>query len=244
MNIAVIFAGGHGVRMNAGGRPKQFLEFSGKPILIYTLELFEKHPEIGGIVVACLKDWIPYLEEKLQEYGITKVMSVIPGGQTGQESIYLALEEVDRLRRDGPEHEDDIVLIHDGVRPLINGITITDNLACVREYGNCITCVNATESVIVKREEGKCEMPPRPDMLMVRAPQSFYLKAVLEVQRRAVSEGRKDFIDSCSMMHHYGHKIHPYIGPSENIKITTPNDYYVFRALVESRENRQLYDML
>jgi len=244
MNIAVIFAGGSGIRMNAGTLPKQFLDYNGKPILIYTLELFDKHPDVGGIVVACLKDWIPFLEEKVLQFGIRKVMGIVPGGKTGQESIYFALEEADRLRQNAIDKDDDIVLIHDGVRPLIREKTIADNLEYVRSKGNCITCVPATESAIIYAKDGTIDMPSRPDMLMVRAPQSFYLKDILSAHRRAVSEGRNDFIDCCTMMHHYRWNVNPYIGPAENIKITTPSDYYVFKAFVEARDNSNNYGVL
>ena len=241
MNIAIIFAGGSGIRMNAGGLPKQFIEHNGKPILIYTLELFDKHPDIGGIVVACLMDWIPFLQKKILQFGIKKVMGIVPGGKTGQESIFLALEEAERIRQQAKDKADDIVLIHDGVRPLISEKTITDNIEYARNKGNCITCVPATESVIVQKEGSETEMPSRPDMLMVRAPQSFYLREILSAHRKAVSEGRNDFIDSCSMMHYYGWTVHPYIGPAENIKITTPSDYYVFKAFVEAKENGNIF---
>lgn len=238
MNIATIFAGGYGRRMTAASRPKQFLEFEGKPIIIYTLELFDVHPEIDGIIVACVKEWIPYLQDKIAQFGIQKVWSVVPGGQTGQESIFMALQEAERLTVDNGE--DNIVLIHDGVRPLINGQTISDNIAAVRQYGSCITSVAATESAVVMQDYGAIQMPPRPQMFMVRAPQSFYLYEIIGLHRRAVSEGRMDFIDSCTMMHHYGHPVHLYIGPSENIKITTTIDYYIFKAMVESLENNAL----
>ena len=92
MNIAVIFAGGAGVRMNTKSRPKQFLELNGKPIIIYTLELFDNHPQIDAIVVACLKEWIPFLKKMLKKFEINKVVSIVEGGDTGQASIYNGLE--------------------------------------------------------------------------------------------------------------------------------------------------------
>lgn len=242
MNIAIIFAGGYGRRMNSTGRPKQFLEYAGKPIIIYTLELFDNHPEIGGIVIACLKEWIPYLHQKIEQFKIKKVLGVVPGGDTGQQSIFLALQEAERIRFGTAEK--DIVLIHDGVRPLINAKTISDNILAVKEFGSCITCVAATESAVIQQGNGDIEIPSRPDMYMVRAPQSFYLKDILSLQRKAISEGRWDFIDSCTMSHHYGRPVHLYIGPSENIKITTAIDYHVFKAMVESMESRALYGIV
>ena len=236
MNIAMIFAGGSGKRMNTVSKPKQFLELRGKPIIIYTLELFDLHEEIDGIVVVCLEAWIPYLKKMLKKFEITKVVEVVPGGATGQDSIYNGLECVARHYPD-----DSTVLIHDGVRPLIVPQTITDNIRTVREHGNCITCVPATETFMVKQSDGSFVVPSRPDSLIARAPQSFILKDILTAHRQAQESDKHDFIDSCTMMRYYGHTLTTIIGPMENIKITTPTDYFVFRAMVEVHENQQIF---
>lgn len=237
MNIAVIFAGGTGRRMHTTSRPKQFLEYNGKPIIIYTLELFDNHPMIDGIVVACVEDWIPFLEKMLKKFEINKVLRIVPGGDTGQASIYNGLSSAKELSRDGH----DIVLIHDGVRPLITEQTITDNIEMVRKVGSCITCIPATETFIVNQPDGGLEIPARANSLIARAPQSFYLKEILAAHEQARAEGLHDFIDSCSMMHHYGHTLGKVIGPMENIKITTPTDFFVFKAMVEVHENQQIF---
>lgn len=236
MNIALIFAGGSGTRMNTKSRPKQFLEFRGKPIIIYTIELFENHPDIDGIVVVCIKDWIPYLEKMLRKFEINKVIAVVPGGKTGQESIYRGLEAAERLVPD-----DAVVLIHDGVRPLITEQTITDNIECVNKFGTCITCIPATETFIVSREDGGLDIPPRAQSHIARAPQSFYLKDILSAHRCALNDGLYEFIDSCSMMNHYGYKLKTINGPIENIKITTPSDFFIFKAMVDVHENQQIF---
>ena len=238
MNIAVIFAGGSGNRMHTKSRPKQFLEYNGKPIIIYTLELFDNHPMIDSIVVVCIEGWVPFLQKMLKKFEINKVVKIVPGGTTGQESIYhglVAAEEVSEGK------EDTAVLIHDGVRPLITEETISDNIHTVRENGNCITCIPATETFIVKQEDGSLEIPTRANSLIARAPQSFLLKDIIAVHRKAIDEGRNDFIDSCTMMSHYGYKMNTIIGPMENIKITTPTDYFIFKAMVEVHENQQIF---
>lgn len=235
-NIAVIFAGGAGRRMRTVSKPKQFLELNGKPVIIYTLELFDNHPEIDGIVVVCLKDWIDYLHKQLRKFGITKVGAVVAGGKTGQESIYNGL-----VAAKNTYGEECNVLIHDGVRPLITDQTITDNINAVNLYGSSITSVPATETVVVVRPDESMEIPSRADTIIARAPQSFRLKDILEAHERARSEGKNDFIDSCTMMSHYGHTIHTIMGPMENIKITTPTDFFVFRAMVEVHENQQIF---
>ena len=228
MNIGVIFAGGSGKRMNTKSRPKQFLEYNGKPIIVYTLELFDNHPMIDGIVVACVEEWISFLEKQLKKFEINKVMKIVKGGNSGQESIFNGLIAVEDNTKDV---SDTVVLIHDGVRPLITEETITDNINTVREKGNCITCIPATETFIVKQEDGSLEIPTRDNSLIARAPQSFYLKDIISAHRQAQKEGRKDFIDSCTMMSYYGHRMNTIIGPMENIKITTPTDYFIFKAI-------------
>ena len=236
-NIAIIFAGGTGRRMHTTSRPKQFLEYNGKPIIIYTLELFDNHPQIDEIIVACVQEWIPFLKKMLKKFEINKVRTIIPGGETGQDSIYNGLTAAHQLS----ESIDDVVLIHDGVRPLITEQTITDNINKVREVGSCITCIPATETFIVSQPDGSLEIPTRADSMIARAPQSFYLKDILAMHEKARAEGRHDFIDSCSMMHYYGYKLSSVIGPMENIKITTPTDFFVFKAMVEVHENQQIF---
>ena len=238
MNIAVIFAGGSGNRMHTKSRPKQFLEYNGKPIIIYTLELFDNHPMIDEIVVVCIESWIPFLQKMLKKFEINKVARIVKGGTTGQESIYNGLEAAEE---EASEKEDTIVLIHDGVRPLITEDTISDNIKTVLGKGNCITCIPATETFIVKQDDDSLEIPSRANSLIARAPQSFFLKDIIAAHRRSINEGRNDFIDSCTMMSHYGHKMNTIIGPMENIKITTPTDYFIFKAMVEVHENQQIF---
>ena len=238
MNIAIIFAGGSGTRMHTKSRPKQFLEYNGKPIIIYTLELFDNHPMIDGIVVVCLETWIPFLQKMLRKFEINKIISIEKGGATGQESIYNGLVSADYHTKGD---ENTVVLIHDGVRPLITEQTITENINTVREKGNCITCIPATETFIVRQEDGSLEIPPRSNSLIARAPQSFYLEDILSAHRRAIQDGRNDFIDSCTLMSKYGYRINTIIGPMENIKITTPTDYFVFKAMVEVHESQQIF---
>lgn len=130
-NIAVIFAGGCGKRMNTISRPKQFLELNGKPVIIYTLELFDNHPQIDAICVVCIEAWIPFLRKQLKKFEITKVVAIVPGGETGQDSIYNGLCAAEKYcsSYNGTAN----VLIHDGVRPLISEKTITENIQTVSE---------------------------------------------------------------------------------------------------------------
>ena len=244
MNIAVIFAGGSGLRMHTKSRPKQFLDLNGKPIIIYTLELFDNHPGIDAIVVACIESWIPFLEKQLRKFEINKVVKVVPGGNSGQDAICngLCAAEGD-VRGRSVDSEKATVLIHDGVRPLITEETITDNINKVEEVGSCITCIPATETLIVKQADGSLEIPSRADSLIARAPQSFRLSDIMAAHRRALEEEKGDFIDSCTMMSHYGYKLGTIIGPMENIKITTPTDFFVLRAMVKVHEDQQIFGL-
>ena len=238
MNIGVIFAGGVGKRMNSRVKPKQFLNVYGKPIIIHTLEVFDSHPDIDAIVVACLEEWIPYLQELIEKYNLKKVKKIVPGGGSGQESIYHGLQAAKQVAG----QEKSIVLIHDGVRPMIYKKTIDDNLQSVREHGSAITSVAVKETVLVVSEDNSIkEVPNRKDTRLARAPQSFYLDEIIGLHRRAITEGKDDFIDSCSMMQYYGHKLYLIDGPQENIKITTPDDFYTMRALLDAKEEAQIF---
>lgn len=237
MNIAIIFAGGSGQRMNTASRPKQFLEVHGKPVLIYTLENFQNHPEIDAIVLVCLESWIDYAKKLLKKFGIDKAVDVVPGGATGQESIERGV-----AKAAAHYGEDSIVLIHDGVRPLISEALIDDCIRGVKEHGSAITVAPAIETIFLK-SPGKSEVGEifnRAECEMAKAPQCFRLGDIMRAQKKAHEDGERDFIDSASLMQHYGAKLFTVTGPSENIKITTPSDFYIFRALLDARENSQI----
>ncbi len=237
MNIALIFAGGTGRRMGAAGRPKQFLELHGKPIIIHTLEHFDRHPEIDAIAVVCIDGWIGYLKDQLDRFRIRKVRWIVPGGETSQDSTRAGLKAIAAAC----DPRDTIVLIHDGVRPLITEKLISDNIAAVKQYGNAITAAPAIETIITVDENEEVEqLIDRQTCRLARAPQSFYLADILEMHRRSQADGYDRMIDSASLMIHYGVKLHLVEGPAENIKITTPSDFYIFKAIREARENMQI----
>ena len=239
MNTALIFAGGTGTRMKNKDKPKQFLELNGKPIIIHTIEHFDEHPEIDAIVVVCIESWIDFLKNKLEKFNIKKVVNVVPGGKTGQESIrngLVAIRDYTFGMEDNP-----IVLIHDGVRPLINDKVISDNIKCVKENGNAITVVPAIETIIETDDNANiAKVADRTHCKLARAPQSFYLKDILNAHYKSIKDGKTEMIDSAMLMQYYGAVLHTVIGPVENIKITTPIDYHIFRALVMAKENEQI----
>ena len=236
MNYAVIFAGGTGTRMNSKTRPKQFLTLHGKEIIIYTLEHFENHPDIDGISVVCIEGWIDYLKKLLDKYQIKKVRWISPGGATGQESIYNGLNAMR-----GQIADDSIVLIHDGVRPLIDEELITNNIRMAEKKGTGITVVPAIETVMLVNEANEIvQSVDRKNCRVVRAPQSFKYKEILAEHDKMKKAGINDIIDSATLMKQAGYALYPVEGKPENIKITTPSDYYTFRAIVEAEENSQI----
>lgn len=236
MNIAMIFAGGTGRRMQSTTVPKQFLELYNKPIIIYTLEQFENNDNIDGIVVSCLESWIPKLKKMIDRFHITKVKDVVPGGANGQESIYNGLKKVKELY----PQEDTVVLIHDGVRPLIDQATIDGNIESVKAHGNAITITPAIETIIQEDENHLVNrIIDRKECQLARAPQSFYLKDIIAMHEKAIDENIHDFIDSATMMKHYGYDLYTVIGPVNNIKITTPIDFYIFKALLDAENSMQ-----
>lgn len=240
MVTAVIFAGGVGARMQSGGIPKQFLTVNDKPILIYTLEKFQNNPQVDAIVLACVESHIDYCRQLVEKFSITKLAlaSIVPGGQTGQESIYHALKAAAALSN----ATGDIVLIHDGVRPLIDDDIIERNIAGVREYGNAITSVECKETVVLVGEGDTIDtVVDRSRARIARAPQSFYLRDILAAHEQAIREGYTNAIDSATLMRRYGHTLHVVIGKSENIKITTPDDYFTFKAILEAKRTSAVF---
>jgi len=236
MTFALIFAGGKGYGIGVGSKPKQFLELYGKPIIIYTLEHFENHKDIDEIVVVCLESHISELRKLIDRYGITKVSLIVPGGSTGHDSIYNGL-----VSMKGKAGDKDIVLIHDGVRPLITKELITTNIEAVKKYGAAITAEPARESVVQSIDRVKIrEVPNRNQMYIAKAPQSFYFGLILSAYERANKDKRKT-IDSAQLCSLYDIPMYMVRSTKNNIKISVPEDYYMFRALHEAIENQQIF---
>lgn len=240
MNIAVIFAGGVGKRMKTNGIPKQFLKIDDVPIIIHTLKVFENTKYIDAIIVACVSTHIEYLKGLINEYGILKVKEIVPGGETGQVSIINALQSADSISKSN----DDIVLIHDGVRPIIDEELIINNIKSVKENGTAITCLKQRETTIISTSHQNIEViTDRNNTYVARAPQSFYLKDILSAEKKSLNNNDIDCIDSCSVMKKYGKYKEPYIVlcNNDNIKVTTPEDYYIAEALIKQRKNKDVW---
>lgn len=235
MNVALIFAGGVGSRMNSRALPKQFLEINGKPVIIHTLEHFENHPDIDAIAVALIGGWHDHFRALLHRYDIRKVRWIVEGGETGQASRHKMLQAVANECAD-----DSVVLLHDGVRPLINHQLITENIEAVRTHGSAITCTKFNETVTVVHDDAITEVIPRDHIYAAQAPQSFRLGEILALYDRAVADGEHDSIDSCTLMKRYDHPLHAIEGPRSNIKVTTAEDFYVCRTFFQLLEDQQI----
>ena len=238
MNIAMIFAGGRGVRMGSG-IPKQFLEIHGKPVLVHTLELFQEHDMIDKIYISVLKDYIGKTQKLVDRYGLDKVVSIIPGGATAQDSIYNVLKDAEK-ENDG----DSIVLLHDGVRPFVSYDTIKQNIESVQKYGSAITCTACYETILLSKSGEKVDsVPYRKDTFAAQAPQSFRLKDIIAAhdEVRAINPTYENMVDACSIMTTLGKEVDMISGNRGNIKVTTPEDVYMFRALLNYKENEQTF---
>ena len=238
MITALIFAGGTGQRMNSLTKPKQFLQLYGKEILIHTIENFEYYKKIDNIAVVCLAEYIDYLKYILKKNYITKVKWIVKGGANTQESVYNGLKAI---YKDSKNPKEDIVLIHDGVRPIISEKLLEDNILSVKKYGSAISVCNARETIVSTIDDNKINnILERDNAKIAKAPQSFYLKDIMSVHNKAIEDNVCGMIDSASLMNYYGYKLHTVQCDADNIKITTPLDFYIFRAIYEARENSQI----
>lgn len=237
--IAIIFAGGTGQRMG-GEIPKQFLKVSGKEIIIHTLELFESNEDIDEIYIVCIKEWIPYLKKLVERFSVTKVTSIISGGKTGQDSIFIGLKEVKKY------NDNAIVLIHDGVRPLVADSVISECINVCIKKGNAITTTPCYETPILSYDgELVSDMPPRQIVYTAQAPQCFYLKDIYEahLKERKVNPLYEGIVDSCSLMFKNGIKCNLIPGNRGNIKVTTPEDYCHLIGNFNARDYQELLNL-
>lgn len=235
MNIAIILAGGVGARMQQE-IPKQFINVNDKPLIIYTLEAFQKHPEIDGILVVCVDGWHDILRAYAKQNQVTKLNWIISGGNTGQESIrngVYALQEICK--------GEDIVIIHDGIRPLVDENVLSDVIVKCRLYGNAVTSLPYNEQIFVKKDDTKTEeYIPRETLRRVSTPQAYRYEKLLWAYRKAFAEEKGIYGSAYTntMMVDLGETLYFAIGSDKNIKITTQDDLDLFRALLSMKQNR------
>lgn len=229
--IAIIFAGGYGVRFgNDNNLPKQFVLINNIPILIHTLKIFDNHKEIDQIYLVMLRDYVNYTEELIKTYNINKVKKIVIGGETSQDSIYNGLLAVAE-----ENSKDSIVLIHDGVRPIVDDYVISNNIKSVLGNGNAITCTPCYETVLISNNaQNPYKVPIRRNTFVAQAPQSFFLKEIIEAHDiiRNRKERYNDIVDSCTMFNFLGKKTYMVEGNFYNIKLTRKEDVGLIETIM------------
>lgn len=242
--IAIIFAGGYGVRFgNDNNLPKQFVLINNIPILIHTLKIFDNHKEIDQIYLVMLRDYVNYTEELIKTYNINKVKKIVIGGETSQDSIYSGL-----LAAAEENSKDSIVLIHDGVRPVVDDYVISNNIKSVLGNGNAITCTPCYETVLISNNaQNPYKVPIRRNTFVAQAPQSFFLKEIIEAHNivRNRKERYDDIVDSCTMFNFLGKKTYMVEGNFYNIKLTRKEDVGLIETIMNFKKHEYLkYDRI
>ena len=230
MNAAIIIAGGVGSRMKMD-IPKQFIHIYGKPVIIYTLEGFQKHPEIDAIEVVCLEGWEETLKDYARQYGITKLRWITCGGATGQESIRNGVYNLE-----GELKDDDIAIIHDGIRPMVDSGVLSDILRVCRRYSNGVTSTPYNEQIFVKTDEFTTrQYIPRETLRKVATPQAYRYDLLLRSYKRAFAEkiGIYGSAYTNTMMVDLGETLYFAAGSDKNIKLTSKDDLELFKAYLK-----------
>lgn len=237
MNIGMIIAGGVGTR-TCQDIPKQFINVNDKPVIVYTLEAFQKHPNIDAIEVVCLAGWHDILRAYARQFGITKLENIVDGGETGQDSIRNGLYDIAQRYHS----DDDIVVIHDAIRPMVSADVISDNIRVCREYGNATAVIPCT-SVMLKTEDALIsnDQVPRENLKITQTPQSYYINELIEVHKEAVKKDLLPSISSCALYIEMGKEVYLSVGSEKNIKITTSEDIEIFSALLRSSKPEWLH---
>ena len=225
--IGLIIAGGVGARMQQA-IPKQFMTVFDKPIIAYTMEKFENHPAVDVIAVVCLDGWDNILASYAKQYNITKLKHIFPAGSVGQESIKNGIMGL-------AEHygDDAIVLIHDAIRPNLSKDVISDCIAVTKQHGNAIVCIPCQEAMLETIDKiSSTSSYPRDNLKRTQTPQGFKLKTIVDAHKKAAELGITNSVASCTLMIEIGEKVYFSAGSEKNIKLTSPEDIEIFKALL------------
>lgn len=237
MNIAVLIAGGSGNRMGQD-IPKQFMHVDGCPIIIHTMKCFQRHPDIDAIAVVCLKGWDTVLQTYANQFSITKLKWIFEGGSTGMESIHNGIYG---LKENGCA-DDDLVLIHDSVRPLLSQDIISSNIAICKAYGYAITGIQCREAIL-ESDDGFSTTTsiPRDRLIRTQTPQTFRLGNIIEIHEEAKAKGITNSVASCTLIAEVGgREMHIVPGSEKNIKVTTVEDLEILKALMHTSKDEWL----
>mgnify|MGYP000761350649 FL=1 len=243
MNQAIILAGGTGQRMRTSGLPKQFLMVYNKPVIIYTIEKFVLCNDIDMIAIVCNPQYIDYMQDILSKYSFMKKIIITPGGKDRQGSV---LNGINAIIQNGGQ-QDDIIVIHDGVRPLVEQATISENISVAKKYGCAMTVKPVIESVIITDENSSSfkDFKKRDSTYSLTSPQTFKL-SILEKVYKEVQDVITPIplLDAALAYAYLGNKIPIVKEYNHNIKITTAEDYYFFKALLELQENKNVFGLI
>lgn len=231
-NIALLIAGGSGARMHQN-IPKQFLTVNERPVIVYTLEAFQKHAEIDAIAVVCIEGWEQVLWAYANQFNITKLKYVIPGGKNGQDSIRNGVYELKKHY-----DENDIVLIHDAIRPMVSAEIISDCIVKTKQFGCGIACIPCAEAMM-QTEDGMVSTGsyPRDNLKRTQTPQGFSIGKICDLHQRALKAGITNSVASCTLMIEMGEQVYFSAGSEKNIKLTTVEDIDIFKALLLAKRS-------
>ena len=231
-NIVLIIAGGSGNRMHQD-IPKQFITVNERPVIVYTMEAFEKHPEIDAIAVVCISGWEQVLWAYARQFNISKLMYVVPGGQTGQESIRNGIFELEKHY-----DKDDLVLVHDAIRPMVSAEIISDNIRVATEFGNAITVIPCTAAMLKTMDgESSSSQVPRDNLKITQTPQTFFVNDIVAAHKEALAKGITNSVASCTMYIELGRELFLAVGSEKNLKLTTAEDIEIFKALLNAKKD-------
>lgn len=226
MNVALLLAGGSGTRTEQDV-PKQFFNVYEKPVIIYTMETFQKHPDIDKIIVSCLDGWHEILRAYAREAGITKLEWIVSGGENGQSSARKALEELK-----GTCNEDDIVIIHDAIRPMVSTEIISDCIAKCRQYGSGLAAMRCQETIVESKDAVSGNKGiSRNDIMRVQTPQAYRYGKAMWAHEEGVKRGITNAVYTNTLMLDLGETLYFSKGSEKNLKITTMDDVEIFKAL-------------
>ena len=226
MNYVVIFAGGVGTRMHTQ-TPKQFLEVLNKPVIIHTIEQFQKHNLIHAISLVCLEDRIPEMQTLIERYALSKVKFIVRGAQTGQQSIYNGL-----CALQGTASPNDIVLINDGVRPFVSQEIITKCIECAEKFGSAITSAPVPDTIGIVNDGEISDIPNRKKCYALKAPQAFRFGDIIDVHHKAIRDNDYRFTNSAELFRNYSGRIYAVVDDGVNFKITSPEDLELMRVIM------------
>ncbi|MGT2957488.1 2-C-methyl-D-erythritol 4-phosphate cytidylyltransferase [Streptococcus bovimastitidis] len=232
MITALLTAAGTGTRMGQD-IPKQFLHVNNKPIIIYTMEVFEKDPNIDGIVIVTLESWVEVVRAYAKQFNITKLKDIVVGGSTGQESIANGIKSIVKFAS-----EDSTVLIHDGNRPLVTSEIISSAVATFNQYGSAVAAIPTVEAVFTSHDALIAEdSVPREILYRTQTPHIYPVKDVISAHLEASKKGISNTAATCALMHELGKKVYFSKGAETNLKITTVDDLLIFKALLTTRKD-------